>query len=1373
MTDLPQVHSGPVHSERWRPHRAGIINIWRYLDEVFGFHHGRLLLRGANGTGKSKALELLLPYLLDANLRAHRLSTFGSDRSMHWNLMGDGYPGATRVGYVWLEFARTTPEGTQHFFTCGARLQASTSTTTVSPTYFTTSQRIQRAQRDYSDLGDPAECAGLELLRGGHPLTRSELGAAIGGAGRVFDSSTEEYRGTLRTTLFNGVPREKYEALVVALLQLRTPKLSEHLDPEELSGLLSRSLPPVDADDVAEIAEGFERLDRHAEQLHALEEEAGAARRLADVARRYARRVLRAAADRLTKSTSAMDSVARRARGSATALADAEDELTGVRAADGELAGEHRDLAARAEGIQLLDAYQEGKQLPTLRADATDARRRAEAVARTAADAARTAGQDAAAAATMRDEAAAATDTARRSGDLAADAAELAGRAALVTQLAGTEDLRRARALLEAGLAARRGDVETMQRALAAYADAVRDHSGAERRLETAREEHAAARSTSRAAEAAHTDAVTVLADELTSWAGQCRLLDLGTLLGLGALPSLPALAELAADEPAVTAAVDAAATTVREDLTARRTRLRADRDAVATQRGEVQADRDAVAAQRDVPPPVPYTRAASREGRAGAPLWRVVAFAEGLPERDRAGIEAALEASGLLDAWIQPDGTLEGEPLDTFADGALGTPAPGGSLRDVLVAEPASPVAADRIERLLAAVAYSGAEAFDHPAALGADGRWRLGLTHGRMAKSEPAYIGVVARERARARRLAELDEQLRALDAQLSELDQALEELERRRAQLAAELAARPSHEPVRAAARAWDQAQAREAARADAVARSVAETEQLGGQVRARDQVARQRAAELSLPATPEGLQDYRDALGAFGTAARGWLDDRASAAGLTERAALVADQADRSATQAQAAATQAHELADTAARLRSRLEAVEASVGVAFQELDAQLRQITDRIDTIETERSTLRSRELDLRERIGGLREQRDADARESAAAVAERDTAGETFRRLATGTLGADTQLDLDVGDGVTSTLAAARVLAQRVSEPFEQRHLRDAQGRLDEAVHEVRERLAGRADLQTEAGDDAMVLTATVDGRSLGAAALHQLLADEHATAAEALTAEERDLFDRTLTGDTRRHVADRIRTADELVRGMNQRLGKVRTVSKVRVQLAWQVDPELPPGTRQARDLLLRDPATLTAEERDALHRFFRERIAEARDTHAAASWEAQLTQVFDYTAWHRFIVTVDLGEGTGPRQVTRKLHGTLSGGEKAIVLHLPLFAALAAHYEAAPHAPRLVLLDEVFVGIDPSNRGQLLDLLRGFDLDAVLTSDHEWCTYAELDGIAIHQLLTDDIDKAVTTARFTWNGTALEQADLPEPTPVPVTAGTLFDS
>ena len=122
-----------------------------------------------------------------------------------------------------------------------------------------------------------------------------------------------------------------------------------------------------------------------------------------------------------------------------------------------------------------------------------------------------------------------------------------------------------------------------------------------------------------------------------------------------------------------------------------------------------------------------------------------------------------------------------------------------------------------------------------------------------------------------------------------------------------------------------------------------------------------------------------------------------------------------------------------------------------------------------------------------------------------------------------------------------------------------------------------------------------------------------------------------------------------------------------------------------------------------------------------------------------------------------------LTKKLHGALSGGEKAIALHLPLFAAIAAHYEAVPTAPRLILLDEVFVGVDTANRGQVFALLAALDLDLVLTSDHEWCTYAELDGIAVHQLVADagDGDDAVTSVRFTWDGRRL-RSESPEEEP-----------
>src|SRR6266700_4180739 len=123
VTELTRPDSAPEvnHGGRWIPSRAGIVNIWRYYDEVFTFHEGRLLLRGPNGSGKSKALELLLPFLFDANLRASRLSTFGTgERTMHWNLMGEGTAGTTRVGYAWLEFG----SGDANWLTCGCRLQA-------------------------------------------------------------------------------------------------------------------------------------------------------------------------------------------------------------------------------------------------------------------------------------------------------------------------------------------------------------------------------------------------------------------------------------------------------------------------------------------------------------------------------------------------------------------------------------------------------------------------------------------------------------------------------------------------------------------------------------------------------------------------------------------------------------------------------------------------------------------------------------------------------------------------------------------------------------------------------------------------------------------------------------------------------------------------------------------------------------------------------------------------------------------------------------------------------------------------------------------------------------------------------------------------
>ena len=95
-------------SARFVPTRAGIVNLYEYADQTFEFADGRLLLRGHNTSGKTKALKLLFPFCLDGDISPTRLDPFaGTAKEMKWNLVGC-VEQDTRVGYVWIEFERRT-----------------------------------------------------------------------------------------------------------------------------------------------------------------------------------------------------------------------------------------------------------------------------------------------------------------------------------------------------------------------------------------------------------------------------------------------------------------------------------------------------------------------------------------------------------------------------------------------------------------------------------------------------------------------------------------------------------------------------------------------------------------------------------------------------------------------------------------------------------------------------------------------------------------------------------------------------------------------------------------------------------------------------------------------------------------------------------------------------------------------------------------------------------------------------------------------------------------------------------------------------------------------------------------------------------------
>ena len=265
---------------RYEPTRAGIINMWDYRDEEFAFAGGWLVLRGPNGSGKTKALEVLFPFVLDGRIDPKRLNPFAAeDRTMKSNLLYRGMDNA--VGYVWLEFRhRDTGEAV----TVGIGLHAQRHRDTPLRWHFVTRGRVGE---DFSLITDDDR-----------PMTKKQLAEEIGEAS-IYASPTE-YRAAIDATLFR-LGAERYEQLLTLILTLRRPQLAKNLDPVKLSDTLSDGLRPVDDDLISEAARSFDDMEAVARTLEGLVAADEAASAFLASYTTYLRTHSRAAADALTR----------------------------------------------------------------------------------------------------------------------------------------------------------------------------------------------------------------------------------------------------------------------------------------------------------------------------------------------------------------------------------------------------------------------------------------------------------------------------------------------------------------------------------------------------------------------------------------------------------------------------------------------------------------------------------------------------------------------------------------------------------------------------------------------------------------------------------------------------------------------------------------------------------------------------------------------------------------------------------------------------------------------------------------------------------------------------------------------------------------
>lgn len=1391
---------------RFVPTRAGIVNLWDYRDQEFCFADGRLVLRGPNGSGKTKALEVLFPFVFDGRIEPRRLNPFaGEERTMKSNLLYRKQESA--YSYVWMEFARGSWDAPETV-TIGIGMRATRSNDKVTRWYFVADGRVGV---DFSLLGSDDR-----------PLTRKQLAEQIG-SDTIVDRPVE-YRAAIDSRMF-GLGQQRYDQLINLILTLRRPQLAKNLDPRGLSQALTDGLRPLDEQLILDAARSFSDMEEVGRTLEGLIQADSATKAFVGVYRKYLAVQAKTDADQVRTRLDAVThaGTALHAAAALRKRRDTDRATAETRADDADRS--YEQALSDRETLQRSSAYEGKQQLD----DLADAVRRLETSSAVHRDKAMKSRQtvDQRLEESERARAAvsnAASALARGEDELRSVAEEAGINWTALPEQARADHLT---TTVRSHAEERDADVRAVRRALTLVDQAAAERTRAERAGQRATELRESA-----AAELAETEAAVTLARSETAaalrdWWQQHRAAYAPVQDGL--FEALNDALDRTGTE--ATAQNHAAAPLTPAEVLAERSEpltetIRTDRQesklraAQATARAtELRTEREQVAAEHDDAPPAFAGRTDARGPRAGAPLWQLVRFADHVAPNVAAGVEAALQAANLLDAWVCAEAELPQHASEQFLVPLPPQQRPSGpTLADVLVVEddtttltvPRKTVsevltsialvetAAPKSGKATAGESTDGAAGLVHPVtgaaaqpvgtegdtAIATDGRYRLGVQVGRHHKPDAEFIGTTARARRRELRLAELAEAIATAESEAESAQSAEQAATAELARISTAAKALPRATAVTAALRAVSEAAGMLRSRAEAAGQSERDLDQAVAEYSAADKKVRAIAADHKAPRDPAELDALAAAVRHFENAGTALLRLRGDHQREHERAREAGDRLDESKDLAEAFAEEAEAASSGYEEQQRKLEMLREALGAGAADIDRELELAREKIDAARAEQKAARKAAHEAIEGVGAAegahRAAHDALGIALTELLADVRHLAPYARPDLLSLLGAPAESRWPSSDAAWSTPEQLlyriensdpeqepTVLPAEVAALFENLATATASVRAGEAARKTT-RSAVTTALQefdaalTAARQDYRLHWDAADG--LTVVQVH----DDHGLSALAdfaeriggarrdqellLTdAERRILEDALLTG-LAQQIHERTSDARELISRMGAEMKQRRMSSGNTIGVHWVLADNLSEPARAVCKLLDRDSADLTPEDLATIRAYFAAEIRTARTAHPERSFPEILAATLDYRTWRTFSFTIVNADGSEDR-LTVARHSALSGGEQSVSLHLPLFAAAHVMLDSAdPQAPRLLALDEAFAGVDDNGRSELLGLSVQFDLDLFMTGYDLWITYPHVPACAHYDLAHSAAENTVSATLLVWDSADL---------------------
>ena len=1373
----------PTRSDRWQPQRAGVVNLWEYDAAEVWYADGRMQLQGANESGKSTLMTLTTLLLLAGDISGHNIDTLSQgDKHFRYYVEPTDHALDRRNaaqqknrGWAWLEFGNGTD-----FFTVLLFAEARRADGALKVNWCTVHGQLRVR-------------SGLSLTTAGLVAEPAQFRDV---PGFVVHASGTAYRETIARTLYGG-DEAWLNQLIRILRVVRTPQIGHKIDLRFLTDAFRTALPPIAEDEINQLADGWEQLQRLRDERDDAEQALAA---VADFSRHrwrpWADAVIRAAADPVAAATSALTQITREEKSASETVERITAEVGALDERQAKEGKARLTAFAQREALRESAAYQ----------DALSAMANAQQLAEQATSAEKTADRSEQRAQKAR-EAIGPAEQKLESSEKDLSSAERAvatasDKVSAQAAGAGLTDLT-ARYLPDRDTARLRQAAQLRVKAARKASELIGEHSKAVGIAGTAADKAGAARTrlskAQRAAaerESAIESAIVAVSRSLSGWAGRldmrirppAELLETWTQL-------VSDVTAAQAPAPVLTAAIGRDhLIPVRRPLDQRHAALERDLTDNVKVRQALQARLDTAESERDPSPPDPefWIRRRRPEGitDTGAPFWRLVETLDGAPAAE---LEAALDAAGLLQAWVTTDGAYltSRDGNETVWATASGTASRRSSLRAVLRPADDSGGLADVVDRLLASVAYGEDELSAKDVAFAADGRWRHGELTGMAAPSQdgPRLLGAAARAADRERRIAELRSQLSDLTVEHELLSLELEEV----GDLLGALDIAGNHLPTDADVVSAVLA-AREAARTVEDAASEAElAADAERQARTAVDIA---AAEVANHCGEHSLPRTRDEVDAV----IGVLSDYQSLLASLEADLRLIEPLRRAAGDAAGSLQQLREAADTASDdakqdraaaldLRTRSDAAQAALSQGAQEILLEVNRLGRQIEAAGKILEHLREEHEKLTKQLSRAEAVLEQAEVKRKVAEAERESAVIRWWGCVDTGLPRLRGVPEPPARHVTAALETARAARSAISirdwpddQNLTAQRVQNRWAAMVESASGLRstlEQLGGRSVRVIPPGDGREDFPGGVElmidgtGAALAPPAAGERLSSLLIRLQEDYDEELTKTINELLGSTFIEHLRDRLAAAEALRADINAKLAQNPiAISGITLRLQ-RVPVSEERAANDVLDALERDFDLLPKPAQEHIRTFLADRITNAQEvarTSGDPRWRSRLAQILDYRRWFdlrleyrtpRSQSAVGSGATGGWRTLDRGDHGLLSGGAKVVTLMQPFIAALHAMYDQAGSGPRMLWLDEAFGGVDATNKASMFRLLASCDLDWLIAGPGIIANSAAVPLAAVYEVRRAPQPlPGVSLELAVWTGNELTHVLTPDP-------------